>query len=322
MRQRQARKKGEKKGTGKKVVKSEVRLDSVLSSRVDLYLDHVYNERGLSKNTLLAYKRDLYAFLRWLGPKAPLSISRQQIASYLSDLRRHGRSGSTIARALASLRGWSMWMRSNGCIERDPCELLQSPHGSRRLPQVLSTAEVGSLIDKAASSREKAIIELLYGSGLRVSELTRLNWSNVNLAQGSLICFGKGSKERLVPVSKPALAVLNAYFEERELEKVKANKQPLLLDRKGRRITRLAIWQILKRLALAGGIRKKVSPHTLRHSFATHLLENGADLRSVQELLGHANVVTTQLYTHLSRGHLRKAYQAAQATFKEEAANR
>jgi integrase/recombinase XerD len=299
---------------------------SPLEIQIGQYLDYVYNERGLSKNTLIAYRQDLSAFLCWMRslPAENPSITRQLVTSYLSELREQGRSPGTVGRTLASLRGWCEWMQGTGSMESDPCELLQNPHRSKHLPQVLSQSEVTRLMTAAKTNRERVIVELLYGSGLRVSELTRLNWADVSFAQGSILCFGKGSKERIVPVSSPALSALQAYREERrssgQSSEGPANlgKKPLLLDRSGRRITRLAIWQILKRLALDGGLAKKFSPHTLRHSFATHLLENGADLRSVQELLGHASVVTTQLYTHLSRGHLRKAYHAAQDSFRSE----
>jgi integrase/recombinase XerD len=290
-----------------------------MRERIDQYLDYVYNEKRLSKNTLIAYKRDLSAFSAWLGADTP-QITRQQIAAYLTDLRQQRRAPATTNRNLATLRGWFAWLKVTGCIDKDPCELLQNPTRARRLPQVLTPSEMTSVIDSAITTREKVIVELLYSSGLRVSELAHLNWSDISFGQGSIRCFGKGSKERIVPVNHPALEVLKNYLEERQKLDNETNfaNQPVVLNRRGGRITRLAVWQILKRLALSARLGKKFSPHTLRHSFATHLLENGADLRSVQELLGHASVVTTQLYTHLSRGHLRKAYQAAQHSFQSE----
>jgi integrase/recombinase XerD len=290
-----------------------------LSGQIAQYLDYVYSEKGLSKNTLMAYRRDLSAFAAWLGSENT-QITRQQIAAYLSELRHQRRAPATISRNLATLRGWFEWRKVSGSIEKDPCELLQNPSRAKRLPQVLTTNEMTALINSAVTNREKVIVELLYSSGLRVSELTHLNWSDVSFGQASIRCFGKGAKERIVPVNTPALQALKNYLEERKQPDGKTNfaSQPILLDRKGKRITRLAVWQILKRLAQSANVGKKFSPHTLRHSFATHLLENGADLRSVQELLGHASVVTTQLYTHLSRGHLRKVYQAAQLSFQTE----
>lgn len=290
-----------------------------LPYRIDQYLDYVYNEKGLAKNTLLAYQRDLSAFALWLGSENT-QITRQQIAAYLTELRHQRRAPATVTRSLATLRGWFEWQKVSGCIDKDPCELLQNPSRAKRLPQVLTTKEMTAVIDSAVTIREKVIVELLYSSGLRVSELTHLNWSDVSFGQGSIRCFGKGSKERIVPVNAHALEALKNYLEARKQLDSKTNfaNQPVLLDRRGKRITRLAVWQILKRLAQSAHLSKKFSPHTLRHSFATHLLENGADLRSVQELLGHASVVTTQLYTHLSRGHLRRVYQAAQLSFQTE----
>ncbi len=291
------------------------------------YLDFVYREKGLAKNTLLAYQRDLSAFSDWSinGKKKP---ERQEITGYLSELRRRGRTPATIGRTLASLRGYYDWQKGLGLIERHPCDAVQGPQRAKRLPQVLTPAEVTGLLGAAKSAKESAIVELLYGGGLRVSELVKLNWSDVNFNQASVRCFGKGSKERIVPLGKPALKALELLRQEQDqvvlpVRRALAQRspksplsKPILLDRRGQRLSRLVVWQIIKRLSKSAGINKKLSPHTLRHTFATHLLENGADLRAVQELLGHASVVTTQLYTHLSRNHLRKAYQSAQQVFQ------
>lgn len=276
------------------------------------YLDFVYREKGLSKNTLLAYQSDLSAFENWWHGDAG-ATRRIDITRYLVELRSQKKTPATIARCLASLRSWFAWQKAAGLIERDPCDAFANPHSPKHLPQILSPEEITTLITTAGNNREIVVIELLYGAGLRVSELVNLDWAHVNLNQGHLRCFGKGSKERMVPIGGKAIASLIKYKEELLAEKAKLpQSQPLLLDRKGKRISRLVIWQIIKRLADKAAIGKKLSPHTLRHSFATHLLENGADLRAVQELLGHASVVTTQLYTHLSRGHLRRAYESAQ----------
>jgi len=281
-------------------------------------LDYVYREKGLSKNTLLAYQRDLIAFNEWLR-KRNVEMTRQEISIYLSELNKKGRKPATIGRVLASLRGWFEWQKATGLIGQDPCETLHNPRRVRKLPNVLTPDEVTALLETAKTTREKAIVELLYGAGLRVTELVKLNWSDISLNQRQVRCFGKGSKERLVPLGLPAVTALHALAADEKYKPAGKNTsqaRPVLLDRSNRRITRLAVWQILKRLAQAAGFSKKLSPHTLRHTFATHLLENGADLRAVQELLGHANVVTTQLYTHLSRSHLRKAYQSAQEVFR------
>ena len=276
------------------------------------YLDFVYREKGLSRNTLLAYRSDLIAFASW-SEKAGNNGGRE-IARYLVWLRSQGKSPSTVARNLASLRSWFGWQKALGLIEKDPCDSLQNPQRAKRLPQVVTPAEVAAMIQVAANPRERVAIELLYGGGLRVSELVRLNWSDLSLNQGYVRCFGKGSKERVVPIGRQAIEALKAYKDMLgQNSKTRTQPgQPLLGDRRGKRLSRLVVWQIIKRLARRARINKKLSPHTLRHSFATHLIENGADLRTVQELLGHASVVTTQLYTHVSRGHLRRAYESAQ----------
>lgn len=272
----------------------------------------MYREKGLSRNTLLAYRSDLTAFAGWSGNSA--NSEGREIARYLVWLRSQGKSASTVARNLASLRSWFSWQKALGLIEKDPCEALQNPQRAKRLPQVVTPAEVAAMIQVAASPRERVAIELLYGAGLRVSELVRLNWSDISVSQGYVRCFGKGSKERVVPIGRQAIEALKFYKDMLGQDKKARTQpgQPLLCDRQGKRLSRLVVWQIIKRLAGRARVNKKLSPHTLRHSFATHLIENGADLRTVQELLGHASVVTTQLYTHVSRGHLRRAYESAQ----------
>ncbi len=233
-------------------------------------------------------------------------------------LRSQGKTSATIARIFASLRGWFNWQKAQGTIDYNPSDIFPNPQKSRHLPQILTPLDVSSIIGAARNMKEQVIIELLYGAGLRVSELVSLNWADISLTQGYVKCLGKGSKERIVPIGEPAKVALSKYQEELKQNQTSKraslnNKiEPLLTGRANRRMSRLVVWQTVKRLAKTAKIDKDPSPHTLRHSFATHLLENGADLRAVQELLGHASVVTTQLYTHLSRGHLRRAYQSAQ----------
>jgi integrase/recombinase XerD len=291
-----------------------------LSDTLRDYLRHIELERGLSANTVAAYQSDLLAFIRAL--KGNNDPTRQDIARYLSSQKASGQSSATTTRILASLRGWFVWQRAVGLRQNDPCEGFQSPQKAKHLPQVLTPDEVARMLSVAEKSRDKLIIELLYGAGLRVSELTRLDLKDVNLSQGYIRCLGKGSKERIVPFGKLALAALKEYLSEprkfpppTKSAPLNAKAVPLLIDLKGNRLSRLVVWQTIKRLAYRAKIQKNLSPHSLRHSFATHLLEGGADLRSVQELLGHSSVVTTQLYTHLSRNHLRRAYQNAQETF-------
>lgn len=316
------------------------------------YLEYIEKDRGLSNNTVLAYKRDLEAFIASrLGQIA--NLQRSDIARHLSQLKAQGHKSSSLARILASLRGWFSWQKHLGLIAADPTESFNNPHRSRHLPQVLTPDEVARLLAVADKPRDRLIVELLYGAGLRVSELVDLDIKDINLSQQYLRCLGKGSKERVVPFGGQALKAIKTY--QNEMAAVDAQKQnhkgkespgrkraengsrrkanengappptvkrsvnrrpePLLKDLKGERLSRLVVWQIIKRLAQRADIHKDLSPHSLRHSFATHLLENGADLRAVQELLGHSSVVTTQLYTHISRNHLRKAYQSAQEAF-------
>lgn len=287
------------------------------------YLLHLAGERGLSDNTVKAYSADLKAFLTWL-PAETAEPARHQLVLYLSHLKSCGQKPTSIARTLASLRGWFAWQKLIGRLDCDPSATLQNPQTSKRLPQVLTIEEVKAMISVAKSARDTALVELLYGAGLRVSELCGLNLSNLDFIQGSLRCLGKGSKERLVPIGNQAMQAIKDYLTERNGQagseektspprRGKSNRvaQPLFCDRRGGRMSRLVVWQVVKRLARSAGINKKLSPHTLRHSFATHLLENGADLRVVQELLGHSSVVTTQLYTHISRKHLRQSYERA-----------
>ena len=278
---------------------------------VDNYLEYIYKDKGLSRNTLLAYQNDLKSFTKSLVNK---ELNRQFLIRYLSNLTLEGKKPATVARNIASLKGWFTWQKASGFIAEDPSQSLISPQRAKYLPQILTSAEIELILKTARNLRERLIVELLYGAGLRVSELVNLNWSDINLSQGNVKCFGKGSKERIVPIGKLAIEAILQYKE--EMSNLWGNKTasscPVFINRRGFRLSRLVVWQIIRRLAKTAKIYKKPTPHTLRHSFATHLLENGADLRVVQELLGHANIITTQLYTHLSRAHLKRTYQQAQ----------
>jgi integrase/recombinase XerD len=304
-----------------------------LSAALIEYLRHIEKDRGLSINTVAAYKNDLAAFLKWMQIGKP-ELSRQSVARYLSGLRGSGHTSTSVARSLASLRGWFAWQKALNLVQKDPTEGFQNPQRAKKLPQVLTAEEVAAMIDSCTKAREKVMIELLYGAGLRVSELVTLDIKDINLQQHYLRCVGKGSKERIVPFGNRAHEAISHYLESLSEEERLAQESsaaskrgrprlksrssgeakslPLLRDQGGKRLSRLVVWQTIKRLAVRTGLHKKLSPHSLRHSFATHLLEGGADLRSVQELLGHSSVVTTQLYTHISRNHLRKAYESAQ----------
>lgn len=318
--------------------------DRRINACLNRYIDYVRSEKSLSVNTQMAYQRDLLSFINWQKTRQKQSTSRQDLQQYIGYLRQRGQKTSSIIRAIASLRGWFAWQKTTGIVAEDPLEAMHNPVRAKKLPAVLSKDEVEKMIEAAQSSRDKLIIELLYGAGLRVSELVGLDVKDVNLSQSYVRCLGKGSKERIVPIGRQALVCVQDYMKElkdsdstpgdtkskttdagsetprktRALTQVKHVVRPLFRDRVGNRLSRLVVWQVVKRLAKKAGVEKTLSPHTLRHSFATHLIENGADLRSVQELLGHANIVTTQLYTHVSRGHLRKAYDQAQGAFVSE----
>lgn len=303
--------------------------DRRINACLNSYIDFVRSEKSLSVNTQMAYQRDLLSFIDWQKTRENHQTTRQDLQQYIGFLRQKGQKTSSIIRAIASLRGWFAWQKSTGIVAEDPLEAMHNPVRSKKLPAVLSKDEVEKMIEAAQSSRDRLIVELLYGAGLRVSELVGLDVKDVNLSQSYVRCFGKGSKERIVPIGRQALECVQAYIDElkdsdtmaepaakgKPLTQVKHVIRPLFRDRSGNRLSRLVVWQVVKRLAKNAGVEKALSPHTLRHSFATHLIENGADLRSVQELLGHANIVTTQLYTHVSRGHLRKAYDQAQSAF-------
>jgi integrase/recombinase XerD len=303
--------------------------DRRINACLNAYIDFVRSEKSLSVNTQMAYQRDLLSFINWQRGRQKQSTTRQDLQQYIGFLRQKGQKTSSIIRAIASLRGWFAWQKTTGKVADDPLEAMHNPVRSKKLPAVLSKDEVEKMIAAAQSNRDRLIVELLYGAGLRVSELVGLDVKDINLSQSYVRCLGKGSKERIVPIGRQALQCLQEYMKElkdaapaadsstraRSLTQVKHVVRPLFRDRAGNRLSRLVVWQVVKRLAKNAGVEKTLSPHTLRHSFATHLIENGADLRSVQELLGHANIVTTQLYTHVSRGHLRKAYDQAQTAF-------
>lgn len=332
--------------------------NSFLDKELKSYLEFVNYERNLSSHTVQAYMRDLQAFLHWYhnknnSRKSPPTPGRSDISSYLLHLSSLGHKPTSVARTLASLRGLFGWMKSAGSIDSDPTETLDNPQKGRKLPAVLTQSEVRRILEAANSAREKAILELLYACGLRVSELVGLNLNDLYLNQKYLKCTGKGNKERVIPIGDKALESIRSYINEERAKSLQIEKKrkvgrprkrqkggrtarfknpllledrskaaqtgegdmPLFLDDRGQRVNRTHIWRVIKRIAAKAGVEKSLSPHTLRHSFATHLLENGADLRSVQELLGHSSVVTTQLYTHVSRSHLKEAYANAQSHF-------
>lgn len=276
--------------------------------QIDAFRDHLVVERGLSEHTLAAYSQDLTqfaSFLRGAGVEGWEQVTRPAIQRFLRHLKERKLAASTMARKIAALKTFFHFLVREKSIEADPTLELERPKTGRYLPKVLSQSEVVRLIEGTKCPRDRAIFELLYAGGLRVSELVGLDQESLNLKSSFVRCVGKGSKERIVPINEAAVQAVRAYLQERPESRSKA----LFLNYAGERLTRQAIWRLVKEVAISVGIEKEITPHTLRHSFATHLLENGADLRSVQEMLGHADISTTQLYTHVSKRRLREVYE-------------
>lgn len=275
------------------------------------YIDYLFIERGLSSNTEEAYRRDLTSFAEFLEKNSIRdfeNITRSTVNSYIREMRNSGYAATSITRKIASLRGWFRWMTSQELINHDPTISLEQPKLSRHLPKVLTINEINHILSQNLSYLEKVIFELLYAAGLRVSELVNLTLADVNLEQDYVKCLGKGSKERLVPIGEEAKKAIMEYLKERNfiIHKYNLKTAFFFLDNSGKKITRQEVYLIVKNLG--GFVNKHITPHTIRHSFATHLLENGADLRVVQELLGHSDVSTTQLYTHISKKRLKEVY--------------
>jgi integrase/recombinase XerD len=293
-------------------------LDKATEERSDHFLTFLRVERGLAKNTCLAYRRDLNSFHRFLREKDSddVSCSGNDVFLFVRQLKTEGRAPRSIARCVAALRSFFAYLTNEGLRTEDPMIYISTPKLNQALPNVLSEQTMDKLLQGAAHSdleiRNLAMIELLYGSGLRVSELISLRLEDVSLDVGYVRCLGKGSKERIVPLGDPAIAALQRYVRgARGRIKRGQATEILFLNAKGRPLTRQGFWLILKGWAEACGISQHVSPHTLRHTFATHLLDHGADLRSVQEMLGHADISTTQIYTHLTKKYILEVFQKA-----------
>lgn len=285
--------------------------------RLESFVDYLSFERGLSDRTLSAYKRELeklLVFLEEKGRHGPSDITPQDLRDFVFHLKDSGLAPTSIRRALSSLRGYFAFLLEEGVLEADPSELLESPRAWRKLPDVLSVEEILKILDAPNPDhpmywRDRSILEVLYATGMRVSELVDLRISNLDLEEGVCTVFGKGSKERLVPLGGPAQRALDRYLREvrTRLDSGKGEGR-VFLNHRGRPLSRAAIWDFVKKYAVRGGVQRNVSPHTFRHSFATHLLEGGADLAAVQELLGHADISTTQIYTHVDREYLREVH--------------
>lgn len=282
------------------------------------FLNYLVVERGLARNTIESYGRDLRQYLSYLEERkqglALQNTTQATVVGYLLFLQARGRATATLSRSLAAIKAFYHFLAAERLIERDPTVNLDAPRQERRLPRVLSVQEVNRLLERPdlktpGGIRDRAMLEVLYATGLRVSELVSLRIEDINLDEGYLRCYGKGSKERIVPLGNVAVKYLTFYLNHaRKFLAAAPGESILFLNHHGRRLTRQGFWKIIKKYAVHLELDRAITPHTLRHSFATHLLENGADLRSVQEMLGHADISTTQVYTQLTKGKLKEVY--------------
>lgn len=281
------------------------------------FLEFLSVERGLAKNTIDAYNRDLKSYIYYLKSKKISNIdctNRTIIVSYLLLMQKEGKASSSISRACAAIKSFYQFLSRENIIKEDPTVDLDAPKLEHRLPKVLTLQEVERLLlqpdmKNPLGIRDRSMLELLYATGMRVSELVSISIEDVNLEVGFLRCIGKGSKERIIPVGSIALKYLKQYISIAREQLLNGKESKILfLNRQGKAMTRQGFWKIIKKYSEKAGIDKKITPHTLRHSFATHLLENGADLRAVQEMLGHSDISTTQIYTHLTRNKIKQVY--------------
>ncbi|MBF0483240.1 MAG: site-specific tyrosine recombinase XerD [Candidatus Omnitrophica bacterium] len=285
---------------------------------IDEFINFLAVERGLAGNTLLAYRSDLSKYCDCLlgkGVSAPDKVSREHITDYMFDEKQKGISATSICRNLSAIKMFHRFLVRERFAKEDPTHLVETPKLWKRVPEVLSQVEVESMIretkgDEWQRVRDNAILELFYASGMRVSELVNLKLDNLNLELGYVRCIGKGSKERLIPIGSKARESLNQYIGSVRpfLVKRDASATHLFISRLGKKISRQSIWKLIKQYGRMANISKTIKPHMLRHSFATHLLEHGADLRSVQEMLGHSDISTTQIYTHVDKERLRSVH--------------
>lgn len=288
-----------------------------MNQKLDVFLNYLTVEKGLSPNTLEAYGRDLSRYVGFLLEKEALrpdQVTAILVLDFLGSLKKSGLSSRSRARTLVALRTFHRFLLAEGYASDNPTGQIQAPRTLNNLPKTLSPEEVERLLaapvgDSGLDQRDRAMFDLLYATGLRVSELVGLKVSDLQLDVGYLTAYGKGGKQRIVPMGESALDELRHYLDRGRLilDKGKGNSI-LFLNRSGNGLTRQGFWKIIKRRALQAGIRKNITPHTLRHSFATHLLDNGADLRAVQTMLGHADISTTQIYTHVTRERLKRLH--------------
>lgn len=283
------------------------------------FIHYLMIEKGLARNTIMSYERDLRSYILFIEQKmmkqSMNEIERVHIVQFLAQLKDDGKSAKTIARHIASIRSFHQFALREKIADHDPSIHIETPQAEKSLPKVLNMKEVERLLDLPNNGsrfylRDKAMLEVLYATGIRVSELIHLTINDVHLTMGFLRCIGKGNKDRIIPLGKTAQAAVQDYLDKgrQQLLSPKHPTEYLFLNHHGKGLSRQGFWKNLKKTAQAAGIQKELTPHTLRHSFATHLLENGADLRAVQEMLGHADISTTQIYTHVSKTRLKDVY--------------
>ena len=284
---------------------------------IDEFMNYLSVERGLAKNTLLAYRRDLAKYIDYLtqkGVKTGNGVSREHVSNFMFDLKKHEMSATSICRNLAAVKMFHRFLVRENLAKEDPTTLVDTPKLWMRIPSVLTQKEIESMITAAGGKkpqqvRDQAILEIFYASGLRVSELADLKTTSINYDVGFVRAVGKGSKERIIPLGSKAREALQKYLLKARPQLLKKQSNDVLfLSRLGKKISRQSLWSVIKFYARKANIKKTIKPHTLRHTFATHLLEHGADLRSVQEMLGHSDISTTQIYTHVDKERLKSVH--------------
>jgi len=284
---------------------------------IDEFMDYLSVERGLAKNTLLAYRRDLDKYIGYLSQKGidtAKQVKQEHVSNFMFDLKKHEMSATTICRSLAAIKMFHRFLMRENLAKEDPTTLVDTPKLWKRIPAVLTQAEIESMILAASGKniqqvRDQAILEIFYASGLRVSELSDLKTTSIDYDVGFVRAIGKGSKERIIPLGMKAREAVQRYLLRARPKLLKNQTNDVLfLSRLGKKISRQSLWAVIKSYARKANIKKTIKPHTLRHTFATHLLEHGADLRSVQEMLGHADISTTQIYTHVDNERLKSVH--------------
>ncbi len=287
---------------------------------VEQFIRYLMEEKGLSRNTLESYQRDLTQFIEFAHQRdimMPDQIRKTHIALFLGEMRLIGRASSTITRMTVSLRSFCQYLVRENIIQQDPSVHMEAPKAEKRLPQVMTVSEVEQLLDApdkhtAQGRRDRAMLELLYATGIRVSELISVNVDDVRLDLKFLRCASNSGKERIIPITGVTVKRIGEYIQDGRghLVRTRTDEMALFVNQLGTRLTRQGFWKIIKKYAREANIEADITPHTLRHSFASHLIENGADLRSVQEMLGHADISTTQIYTRISKKNMKDVYEA------------